>query len=95
MRDRVDEWTNNIKNSNLPPRSVWLSYKSQLWSGLKYGLGALSAKLEDLESKKKNGRSTVWVRGITKSSADSAFAGVSTGNGGTCRQASAVWVSIT
>ena len=25
-RRRVDEWTTNIKNSNLPPRSVWLSY---------------------------------------------------------------------
>ena len=47
MRDRVDEWTNNIKNSDLPPRSVWLSYKSQLWSGLKYGLGALPAKLKE------------------------------------------------
>ena len=56
MRDRVDEWTNNIKNSDLPPRSVWLSYKGQLWPGLKYGLGALPAKLEDLDSKKKNGK---------------------------------------
>ena len=55
-RRRVDEWTTNVKNSNLPPRSVWLSYKAQLWAGLKYGVGTTSATLEQLENKKVNGK---------------------------------------
>ena len=47
-RNRVDDWTINLKNSHLPTRSAWLSYNCQLWSGLKYGIGALPTKLEDL-----------------------------------------------
>ena len=52
----MDEWTTNVKNSNLPPRSVWLSYEAQLWPGLKYGVGTTSATLEQLENKKVNGK---------------------------------------
>ena len=48
MRDRVDDWTVQMKNSKLPTRSVWLSYQSQLWAGMKYGLGASPASLDDL-----------------------------------------------
>ena len=52
----MDEWTTNVKNSNLPPRLVWLSYEAQLWAGLKYGVGTTSATLEQLENKKVNGK---------------------------------------
>ena len=49
LRDRVDEWTNNVANSGLPTRSVWKSYKYQLWSGMKYGIGASPATMKELE----------------------------------------------
>ena len=31
-------------------RSMWLSYQSQLWSGMKYGIGALPASLDNLRN---------------------------------------------
>ena len=34
----------------MPARSAWLSYKCQLWGGLKYRLGASLAKLEELKN---------------------------------------------
>ena len=35
LRNRVDDWTTNLRNSHLPTQSAWLSYNCQLWSGLK------------------------------------------------------------
>ena len=49
LRARVDEWTADVANSGLPTRSVWKSYQCQLWSGMKYGLGASPATLKQLE----------------------------------------------
>ena len=49
LRERVDEWTKNVANSGLPTRSVWKSYQFQLWSGMKYGIGATPATIEELE----------------------------------------------
>ena len=53
LRDRVDEWTMNMKNGHLPTRSTWMSYNCQLWAGLRYGIGAAPARLKDLENKVK------------------------------------------
>ena len=50
LRERVDEWTNNVANSGLPTRSVWKSYQFQLWSGMKYGIGASPATIKELEN---------------------------------------------
>ena len=50
LRERVDEWTNNVANSGLPTRSVWKSYQFQLWSGMKYGIGATPAMIKELEN---------------------------------------------
>ena len=47
MKERMEDWTVRVKNGALPTRSVWTSYNHQLWAGLKYGLGALSAPMQN------------------------------------------------
>ena len=42
-------WTAQIKSGHIPARSVWMSYNGQLWSGLRYGLGACSATVSELK----------------------------------------------
>ena len=49
VRKRVKEWTSLINEGHLPTQSVWLSYRLQLWAGVKYGLGASSASIKELE----------------------------------------------
>ena len=49
MQDKVDDWTTKMKAGGLPARSAWLSYQCQLWSGLKYGIGASPAAMKQLE----------------------------------------------
>lgn len=49
IQGRTSDWSLLIKQGHLPTRSVWASYTHQLWSGLKYGLGASSAPLSQLE----------------------------------------------
>ena len=49
VRQRVEEWTALINEGDLPTRSVWMSYRLQLWAGVKYGLGASSASMKELE----------------------------------------------
>ena len=49
LRQKVDDWTAKIRDGHLPARSNWLSYQCQLWPGLRYGLGASPATIEQLE----------------------------------------------
>ena len=49
MKDRMTTWTAQIKSGHIPARSVWMSYNGQLWSGLRYGLGACSAPVSELK----------------------------------------------
>ena len=46
---KMDKWTERIKDGHLPARSNWLSYQCQLWPGLRYGLGASAATIDQLE----------------------------------------------
>ena len=46
--DSVQTWTNRLKNSRLPTNWAWVSYRSQLWPKLSYGLGTNASPLEDL-----------------------------------------------
>ncbi|KAK1748959.1 hypothetical protein QTG54_000898 [Skeletonema marinoi] len=48
MREKITTWSGQIKNGVIPTRSVWMSYTHQLWSGLRYGLGACSASMTAL-----------------------------------------------
>ena len=50
LKDKVETWTSKVDGSQLPARAVWQSYTQQLWSSMKYGLGACSALLEELEN---------------------------------------------
>jgi hypothetical protein len=45
---RANVWLDRLKNGHLPPKYSWVSYRLQLWSSLKYGLGTLSAPLSTL-----------------------------------------------
>ena len=38
-----------MKNGELPTQSVWKNYLLQLWSGIKYSLGASLASMKELE----------------------------------------------
>lgn len=42
---RARVWLNRLKNGRLPSKFTWVSYRLQLWSGVRYGLGTLSAPL--------------------------------------------------
>lgn len=44
---KTERWTNDIKNGHLPSTLAWLSYRRQLWPGLRYGLGTLSNNYDD------------------------------------------------
>ncbi len=44
----MQTWTNRLKNSRLPTNWAWVSYRSQLWPKLSYGLGTNASPLEDL-----------------------------------------------
>jgi hypothetical protein len=37
-----------MKNSHLPPKHCWVSYKRQLWASIWYGLGCVSVPLGQL-----------------------------------------------
>ena len=45
---KASVWANRLKNGHLPSKFSWVSYRFQLWSSVKYGLGTLSAPLADL-----------------------------------------------
>ena len=49
VRDKIEEWTSLINEGHLPTRSVWTSYKFQLWASVRYGLGASLASIKELE----------------------------------------------
>ena len=45
---RADNWVDNLRNAHVPSKHAWISYKLQLWSSLRYGLGTLSATLDQM-----------------------------------------------
>jgi len=50
MVSKIDTWIGKVKAGTLPTRSVWTTYIHQLWAGLKYGLAASSATIDQLET---------------------------------------------
>ena len=50
LKDKVETWMSKVDVSQLPARAVWQSYPQQLWTSIKYGLGAYSESLEELEN---------------------------------------------
>ena len=49
-KGKMEDWTNRAKTGHLPARGVWQSYSQQLWSSTKYGLGACTVTMKELES---------------------------------------------
>ena len=49
-KENVEEWAGKVKTGHLPTRAVWQSYTQQLWSNMKYGLGACTVTLKELEN---------------------------------------------
>jgi hypothetical protein len=45
---RAENWLDSLRNAHIPSKHAWVSYRLQLWSSLKYGLGTLSATLEQM-----------------------------------------------
>ena len=50
LKEKIEAWTSKVDGSQLSARAVWQSYTHQLWSSMKYGLGACSALLEEPEN---------------------------------------------
>eukprot|EP00956_Cyclotella_meneghiniana_P011552 scaffold16227_cov96-Cyclotella_meneghiniana.AAC.2 len=48
IRTKAEVWVNRLKNAHLPSKYVWVSYRLQLWSSVRYSLGVLSARLKDM-----------------------------------------------
>jgi hypothetical protein len=49
MRDKAQQWTNNVHNGHLHRQNVWFSMKVQLWPCVGYGICSLMATLSELE----------------------------------------------
>ena len=49
-KEKSEDWTSKAKTGHLPARAVWQSFTQQLWSSTKYGLGACTATLKELEN---------------------------------------------
>ena len=45
---RADNWVDNLRNAHIAPKYAWISYRLQLWSSLKYGLGTLASTLSQM-----------------------------------------------
>lgn len=48
IKTRADIWLDRLRNSKIPPKHAWVSYRLQLWASIRYGLGVLSAPLSEL-----------------------------------------------
>jgi hypothetical protein len=48
IQTRAELWLTRLKNSHLPSKYAWVSYRFQLWASIKYGLGVLASPLKEL-----------------------------------------------
>ena len=54
IKTRVETWVNRLVNGRLPAKHAWVSYKLQLWAGVRYGLGVLAIPLAEFGELTKN-----------------------------------------
>jgi hypothetical protein len=45
IKEKVSVWINRMMNGHLPNHTAWITYKQQLWPGLRYGLGTMTNNL--------------------------------------------------
>jgi hypothetical protein len=46
IRSKATTWINRMADGHLPSHIVWVAYRHQLWSGLRYGLETMPNKIE-------------------------------------------------
>jgi hypothetical protein len=46
IKDKATTWINHMTNGHLPHHMAWVTYKHQLWPGLRYGLGTMTNNIE-------------------------------------------------
>ena len=49
IQDKADTWTARISNGHLPVFFNWTSYVFQLWTSIRYGIGAIPADEEEID----------------------------------------------
>ena len=49
ITDKFDMWIHRMRNGHLPPHLGWMSYRFKLWSSVRYGIGAMTNDLEEVE----------------------------------------------
>ena len=49
ITDKFDTWIHRMRNGHLPPDLGWMSYRFKLWSSVRYGIGAMTNDLEEVE----------------------------------------------
>lgn len=47
--DKFDMWIQRMRNGHLPSHLGWMSYRLTLRSSVRYGIGAMTDELEDIE----------------------------------------------
>ena len=55
IKDKVADWTDRLAGGKLPARWGWVSYSTQLWARLRYGLGCNASGAEELISQEAEG----------------------------------------
>jgi hypothetical protein len=48
MRDKFRKWVMKVHNSHLQPSFVWVSYRLQIWPGVRYSIGTLTNDMESI-----------------------------------------------
>ncbi len=46
IKEKVGEWVSRMTNGHLPSHMAWVTYRHQLWPGVRYGLGTMTNDLE-------------------------------------------------
>lgn len=54
IRTQAETWVTRLCNRRLPPQHAWISYRLQLWAGIRYGLGVLSLSISEMGEITKN-----------------------------------------
>ena len=49
ITNKFDTWIQRMRNGHLPPHLGWMSYRFKLWSSVRYGIGAMTNDLEEVE----------------------------------------------
>ena len=49
INEKVETWTNRMRNGHLPSYLGWKSYHLKLWPSIRWGLGVMTNDVEEME----------------------------------------------